>query len=352
MRPWTSRRLARSARGRAALAAALAVAFGLVYLFVIEPARDRAAPAGAAACGRDYDCYEKHLFTALHERGGEASLAELARLSQDSSYVRSQCHPLSHAIGREAFDFYGSVSAASPHGDGTCWSGFFHGVMERFMFGLDDRALLAKMDAICEQTPGHDYSFDYYNCLHGIGHGVAWREDNDVFRALPYCDALSGGWEQSSCYSGVFMQNIVVDGRMHKSVNLKQDDPVYPCNAVAERYKGACYLGQTTYILRTLDYDYARAFRICDGVETGFVSTCYRSLGRDIAANSHQEAEPVIELCSLGTPSLQGLCYAGAAKNAVYNDHGVANADRLCALVPVRHRAECVAARDEAARNL
>jgi hypothetical protein len=100
------------------------------------------------------------------------------------------------------------------------------------------------------------------------------------------------------------------------------------------------------------DYDYAKGFEICDGVEAEFVDTCYVSMGRDISGNSHREAERIVELCSLGKPELQEHCYVGAVRNDVFHDHGVANANELCAIAPERFRTICEDARDTAVATL
>jgi hypothetical protein len=223
---------------------------------------------------------------------------------------------------------------------------------EVYMADFDDEELFEVMPTICDRPEDNPYAFDYYNCVHGLGHGVTIRFGNDPFPALPYCDTFGDSWERSNCYTGVFMQNIVVDRQMHASVRLKKDDPIYPCNAVAPKYKSACYLGQTSYVLRVLDYDYEKAFDVCDQVEDEFVSTCYVSMGRDISGNFKREAKSVVEHCSLGSPENQRDCYIGAVRNAVFNDHGRANADALCALVPEKFRADCERSRDSALGTL
>ncbi len=302
---------------------------------------------------RDYDCYEAYLVDILETRGAPDALQELAQLSSNDSFVRSECHPLTHSVGRAAMDRYGSFQEAVVYEDGTCWSGFTHGILEGFMFQYTIEELDQAVTGVCKQDPDQPYSFDYYNCVHGLGHGVSWRFDNGVFEALPVCDKLEGRWEQQSCHSGVFMQNIVVDGEAHQSRELRPDEPMYPCTAVEEQYKKTCYLMQTSYALRTVDYDYAKGFDLCEtDADEGYVETCYRSMGRDISGNSHRESEKVVELCSLGDPELQAECYQGAVKNAVFNDHGLENANRLCDLVPERYADACIQARDEAASTL
>ncbi len=255
-------------------------------------------------------------------------------------------------IGNEAYVAYKSVDEASKHGDYVCWSGYYHGIYEKYMADFDDDELRTVMPTICHRPKDNPYAFDYYNCIHGLGHGVTIRFDNDPFRALPYCDVLGDNWERTNCYTGVFMQNIVVDRTMHKSVRLKEDDPIYPCNAVEKRYKSACYLGQTSYVLRVLDYDYKKAFSVCDGIEQGFVQTCYVSMGRDISGNFHREAGPIVEHCSLGAPEHQADCYVGAVRNDVFNDHALENANALCAIVPQEFRQICESSRDSAFKTL
>ena len=310
---------------------------------------------GGGICGSERDsfaCYDRYLGDVVRTQGGEAAMAELARLRDESDYVLSSCHQLSHAVGHAALAYYGTVDEASKHGDATCWSGYYHGVYEQYMSGFEDDELVSVIPTICHRPEDNPYAFDYYNCVHGIGHGVTIRFENDPFKGLPFCDVFEDRWEQVNCYTGVFMQNIVVDSKWHTSVRLDPDDPVYPCNAVAHKYKGACYLTQTSYILRVLDYDYDKAFAVCDGVEEEFVPTCYVSMGRDISGNSHREAKLVMERCSLGRPDRQGDCYVGAARNAVFHDHGTQNADALCAIVPARYREQCADSRDNAAGTL
>jgi hypothetical protein len=302
---------------------------------------------------REYDCYSTYLVDVLNTQSPSEALVELADLAANDSFVRGECHPLTHSIGRAAMERYGSFQEAVVYEDGTCWSGFTHGILEGVMFEYSIEELDKAIIGICEQDPDQAYSFDYYNCVHGLGHGVSWRFDNGVFEALVVCDALEGSWEQKSCHSGVFMQNIVVDGASHQSRELRPDEPMYPCTAVDEQYKKTCYLMQTSYALKTVDYDYAKGFELCETeADEGYVDTCYRSMGRDISGNSHRESEKVVELCGLGDPELQDQCFQGAVKNAVFNDHGLENANRLCGLVPARYEEACLQARDEAAATL
>lgn len=342
-------RLPRRARVLAPVAVVLAAAAIAVPLALAGGAQ------GGPCDGADhtsYACWGEYFEGVIEEQGGKAALAELARLRDQDGWVMSNCHPLAHLVGNAALVFYGSVKEAINHGDGTCWSGYIHGVYEKHMAQFDDAELFDEVKTLCERDPNDPYAFDYYNCLHGIGHGVTIRFGNDPFKGLPYCDVFEEDWERTNCATGAFMQNIVVDRTMHTSVRLDPNNLMYPCTAVEDKWKSACYLGQTSYALRELDYDYEKAFELCDGIEEKYISTCYVSMGRDISGNSHREAAKVVELCSLGDPEFQEWCYVGATRNAVFHDHGTKNADALCAIVPERYRPRCESARDSAAESL
>jgi hypothetical protein len=342
-------RLPRRARILAPLAVVLVAAAIAVPLAVAGGGES--GPC-AAQNHESYACWDEYFTGILEEQGGVAALAELALLVKTDGWVMSNCHPLAHQIGNAGLVFYGTVKKAINNGDGTCWSGYIHGVYEKHMAQFDDAELYDEVKTLCERDPDDPYAFDYYNCLHGIGHGVTIRFGNDVFKGLPYCGVFEEDWEATNCATGAFMQNIVVDRTMHQSIRLDPDNLMYPCTAVEDRWKSACYLGQTSYALRELDYDYAKGFELCDGIEEKYVSTCYVSMGRDISGNSHREAATVLERCSLGDPEFQEWCFIGATRNAVFHDHGTKNADALCAIVPERYRPRCESARDSAAESL
>ena len=215
--------------------------------------------------------------------------------------MQRTCHPLAHEIGHLAFAKYHSVTTAEGYARETCWSGYHHGLMESYISQFSDKQLRARMNGICKQDPSHPYSLAYYNCWHGLGHGLTIRWQQDIFHALRFCNAIGHEWERESCYSGVFMQNIVANGSgMHRSVDLKPSDPIYPCDAVTEREKPSCYLMQTSYVLQVKGWKLPVAFRICDRVEARYVGTCYRSMGRDISGAALLDPRKVASQCALG----------------------------------------------------
>jgi hypothetical protein len=308
-----------------------------------------------AACRKDetFGCYQRGFRALVDTQNPAVALDRLDALSKTDTYVLRTCHPLAHEIGHLAYAKYKSVTVAEGYARETCWSGYHHGLMESYISQFDDRQLRSRINGVCKQDAAHPYSLAYYNCWHGLGHGLTIRFTQDIFHALRFCNAITHSWERQSCYSGVFMQNIVANGSgMHKAVDLKPSDPIYPCDAVTKQQKPSCYLMQTSYVLQVKNWNLPVAFRICDRVEAGFVGTCYRSMGRDISGAALLDPGKIVSQCALGAAAHRAECIAGAAANAVYDRHARAKADALCQLVRPADRVACRTATDEAVATL
>lgn len=265
-------------------------------------------------------------------KGVPAAFADLKENYQGSVYIQAQCHPLTHVIGRSAVNFYPEVSEAYSNGNSLCWSGYYHGVMEGIIGKIGKDKILEKMPTICDSIPGKDsHSFDYYNCVHGIGHGLMALTENELFESLKMCDNLIGSWEESSCYGGVFMENVIVDNKNHFTKYLKPSDPLYPCNAVEDNYKNPCYLMQTSYMLKVNNNDFKKVFELCATVEEGYKLLCYQSLGRDASGQSISTIPKTKSTCELGVGYIQqSNCIVGAVKDFISYHHSDVEAKALC----------------------
>ena len=62
---------------------------------------------------------------------------------------------------------------------------------------------------------------------------------------------------------------------------LKDDDLIYPCNAVVQRAKYQCYLIQLARIGPALGFDWQRIAATCRESEPEFVVVCFQSIGRE-----------------------------------------------------------------------
>lgn len=291
-------------------------------------------PKIAEPCiAKDMYCYGSKYAIKTYYESPSAAFATLKSDYSTDPFVQSQCHQLVHIIGRTAYKKYTELPAVFANGDSFCWSGYFHGVIEQAIGTLGTAKIKEQINTLCSSfSTKNQYSFDHFNCVHGLGHGIMTVEGFDVFKALETCSLLSGVWEQQSCQGGTYMENVMVASRENgHSDFLKQDDLLYPCNAVESRFKQQCYLMQTSYMLQQNNYDFAATFKLCARADKGYESTCYQSIGRDASGSTTSNITGTVAKCRLATTDNGILnCMTGAARDFVSYYHSDVKAKELC----------------------
>lgn len=293
----------------------------------------------------DYRCYRSY-FAAVTEMGGpKAALASLKALYAREPVVVSNCHQLTHVIGNTAYLRIGDVRAAFQEGDAFCWSGYYHGVIEEAVRTKGEADVARHLNDYCADIPEKErYSFDYYNCVHGLGHGLMAMTYNELFDSLALCDTLVGDWERRSCQGGVFMENVMADLRKHGDTKyLDAARPMYPCTDVEERHKEQCYLMQTSYALSVVpNGDFRTVFALCQEAPIPYDAICAQSLGRDASGQTVSDPVRTWEQCALApTEHLLANCIEGAVKDIISYFHDDTTALIFCSLTPEPHRSAC-----------
>ena len=287
-------------------------------------------------------CLEQGFGNLAFEQGPKPALRRFAAEIAADQNVERGCHRIAHTIGSAALARYdGDVGRAFSEGDSTCWSGYYHGILERGLQGADsDVVLTATIRRLCTGVRDDEARFVYYQCVHGLGHGLMIQTGLDLRRSLDQCTRLEGAWEQTSCDGGVFMENFNTSYGV-KSRFLRDDDPVYPCNAIAERHKLYCYLQVTDRVLSLNGWDWRAAGSSCARVEAAWRDTCFQSLGRSASGFSRNDRALVLELCTKAPAAYRGECVYGVVRDMASNDAGGRRAARYCAVVGAEQRARC-----------
>jgi hypothetical protein len=302
----------------------------------------------SGASATDHACYQQRYGSLVRVSGVEAAFAKLKDEFTEDEFVNSNCHHLTHVIGRAAAEFYGDITGAYSRGDNFCASGYYHGVIEATMATLGADEMLDEADNICADLREHqNHSFDHRNCLHGLGHGSMYVLGNELFEALRTCDALTDEWERDQCSGGVFMENLNThDNPGHLSNYLKADQPFYPCAEVMTEYKTQCYVRHTEYALKvtgqhdaTLQDNFAKVFDLCaKEVEDDFRPACYSGLGHLATTEASMgniidevQAALSLELCMMGQDyEALHYCVVAAARQFVFYYDSDAQAKELC----------------------
>jgi hypothetical protein len=292
-----------------------------------------AAEDCSGARASDYQCIQKRYQGLVHGSGVQVAFTELKGAYETNEFVKSNCHQITHVIGRAAVDLYGDIPESYSQGDNFCWSGYYHGAMEAVVAEIGPDKILDEANEICASvSEDQEQSFYHYNCVHGLGHGFMGVLENEVFESLETCDTLGDKWERESCYGGVFMENIMADiNPGTKTKYLKADEPLYPCTEVDSKYKEQCYMMQTSYALNTQDDDFGKVFELCGAAEEDYRSTCYQSLGRDASGNSASDLVKTKESCMQGEDDeARSNCVIGAVKDFISYYNSDTQAKEFC----------------------
>ena len=345
--------------------------FGLVCVLVLaacgggsdDSSANAAAPIGAGPQGEfhpiagkfkpddtsfddckpdDSVCTEQAFGNLSYDDGPKPTMALFADKMASDPKVEQNCHRIAHVIGSAALARYdGNVAKAFAEGNSTCWSGYYHGILERAFANADSEVEMGNIArTICEDKGVRADTFILYQCVHGLGHGLMIQSGYDLPLSLKICHALAADWDQTSCTGGVFMENISSSYGV-KSRWLRDNDLVYPCNKVAKRDKTYCYLMVTSHILQVNGYKFGAAAKICSGVEAFGRNLCFQSLGRDASGFTRQDPVRIKGICAKAQGEGQAQCIYGAARDIVSNDAGVQRAPKLCSTVAATYRPLC-----------
>lgn len=291
---------------------------------------------------RDSLCWEQAFGNISYRRGPKEALRVFDQRIANDSEIEANCHRIAHMIGSASLARYkGNVSRAFTAGSASCNSGYYHGILERALVGVGTKAgLVQAVRRLCADEEVRSTNFIAYQCVHGLGHGLMIHTGLDLPLSLSICERLQTEWDQTSCDGGVFMENFSSSYGV-RSRFLRDDDPVYPCHAVAERHKLYCYLQVTSRLLGTSGYDWESTARACARVERDWRATCFQSFGRDASGVARLDAEELVRLCNVPEPSWRGECVYGAVRDIVNNDAGAARGGQFCGLVAASLRPRC-----------
>ena len=272
---------------------------------------------------RSTECLDNLFREALKNHTTADVLQVIQRFEAEDPELRRDCHPVVHAIGRETFRLKGNIHDSFSACDQTCHSGCYHGAVERFLRGDDiysetyrhpnQAELKKKATAACDANTPLRFR---YQCLHGLGHAILFFSAYQLQSSLDICDALADDWSRSSCYGGVFMEN--VSNATNEKKNFSPTDYHAPCNQLADQYRQECYIMQTSRMLE-MGLSTERMLEEC-AKAGAFRVACTQSIGRDLS-NEARMGQPraVAQKCELVQDINRAACMHGVVYALVDN---------------------------------
>jgi len=279
----------------------------------------------------DQACIEQAYGNIAYRSGPNQALTAL---EDRAEFASNACHRIAHNIGSASLARYeGNVGRTFAEGFSDCFSGYYHGVLERSLVNVKSykaSALGAVARGLCADSEIRAVQELEYHCLHGLGHGLMITSGYSLPLSLDVCDFMEGEWAARACNGGVFMENFFTSYGV-QSPWVREDDPVYPCNVVAEDDKQACYQLVTSRVLRVVGVDWERTAEICASVEERWVDSCFESYGRDASGQTQRDAGEILDICEVARPyGGERRCIQFAAMDHVENFAGGTEAAAFC----------------------
>ena len=294
-------------------------------------------------------CYEQAFGNLVFERGPERAFARFDAAIAEEGPIESGCHRIAHRMGAAGLARYeDSVGEAFAHGSASCWSGYYHGILEASL-GADPREQLgADARRLCDDVRDGSTTFLIYQCVHGLGHGLMITTGYGLPDALNACGEQRTEWDQASCRGGVFMENVATAAGSPIEVTgdpdwLDDDDLLYPCTddeVVPAEAKQQCYIMATSRVLEANGYSFEGAARWCRRAQREWVETCFQSLGRDSSGSSTYDPRQTLHRCRAAREYLD-QCLWGAARDYTARFAGGKQAAEFCGLASPRLRPGC-----------
>jgi mono/diheme cytochrome c family protein len=287
----------------------------------------------------DFHCFEQAFANISYNDGPKAALDKFDQDIKTPGPIERDCHRIAHAIGGGALShFHGNVGQAFVAGRPSCSSGYYHGILERAFLGIDQSELGAAARRFCADPKIRKVEFIAYQCVHGLGHGLMIYTGYDLPLSLHTCDKLPEG-DDLSCTGGVFMENYQSSYGV-RSRWLKEKDLLYPCNAVAEKYKFYCYDLVTARILPKISYNWKKAAAWCRRSEPKWVPVCFQSMGRDASGFTRLDPRRIVKICRVAG-NMARECIFAASEDMTYTDVNANRAKNLCKIAPAGTRGSC-----------
>ncbi len=208
-------------------------------------------------------CFEQAFGNVAYYTGPKAAINALRASRWRRTRRRGRLPPdrAHDRLSASLVRFHGDIPKAFAQGRSICWSGYYHGILERAFCGVSTEAGLIKAArGVCSSAvaPARPVA-----PLPVRARPRARTDDRDrPTTCRSRCTSATScqtPWDQTSCTGGVYMENVnAANGTVYggKTPWLKASDLVYPCDApVTKGQRLYCYLMVTSRVLAANGYD-------------------------------------------------------------------------------------------------
>ncbi len=240
------------------------------------------------------------------------------------------CHAEAHSLGRLLYKETGrDLSYALSLSEETCASGLFHGALME-AFGDIHQLHGARLDApeirdfainFCEDPKERPADVVKGDCIHAIGHAIAYLADYDLSSSLALCNAFPDVGGRYYCATGLYMQ----------ALESASDSPVRneaPSVCGRNDYPAACY----RYALRIpFKTDPKNILAYCDALPHGTERNgCFHGAGKILGNTINDTPSLLSTFCASANLTDRRMCVEGAVGHTASFEGQASTSAHIC----------------------
>ena len=294
-------------------------------------------------CGKVVSCIVRSLWNLAKSENQQTVLNTFSEIIQLSNISGKSCHRFGHDLGSFVYSYTGNLNQAVLHVDMTCGGSLYHGIMEehfRTKSQLDyGDSTFVEASNVCNKLSDVSYSQIRLECIHGIGHGLLIANDFDFFVSVKKCEEFEDELDQRLCIEGASMGNAQAFSKGKGTFD--ENDILFPCSVLDDRYAGDCYTFHSIYILKKVNGSAEDAFKQCDKLQKeNHIRHCYYGIGIFQSVKFHDKLTSLVNQCKKGDINYQTYCFAGALYHTT-DEIGMSQGFELCNNIPSEFKMKC-----------
>ncbi len=240
------------------------------------------------------------------------------------------CHAEAHSLGRLLYkETGGDLSYALSLSEDTCASGLFHGVLmeafgdikQRHGIRLDASEIRDFVINFCEDPKGRPSDVVKGDCIHAIGHAVAYLADYDIPSSLSLCNAYLDAGSRYYCATGLYMQTF----ESPSEAPARTEAPMV-CGRYD--YPAACY----RYALRIpFKTDPESILAYCNALPSGTERNgCFHGAGKILGNTINDTPSLLSTFCASANVTDSRMCVEGAVGHTASFEGQASTSARIC----------------------